>query len=229
MAQERPITPEKQLLKLIEDPKAEGRSIQVHAIKHRGISLFSLSAWISRLFFLRGRLRRWFKSGELRQSNIKIINRILVLCILGLAFYLISSVTISMINVRKKPDLDSGIQVKTIKPVALRDTSFLKAASFYLEKIRERNIFEIGYRKQEKPKSAVSAPSPPSSRIMEATQHLRLVGIAWSEDPDVMIEDTKAMKTFFVKRGQMIGELKVQAIFRDKVVLSYGDEEIELK
>jgi hypothetical protein len=44
-----------------------------------------------------------------------------------------------------------------------------------------------------------------------------------------MIEDTKALRTFFVKRGEMAGEAKVQAIFKDKVVLSVGTEEFELK
>ena len=32
-----------------------------------------------------------------------------------------------------------------------------------------------------------------------------------------------------VKRGEMIGEVKVQAIFKDKVVLTFGGEEVELK
>jgi hypothetical protein len=44
-----------------------------------------------------------------------------------------------------------------------------------------------------------------------------------------MIEDTKELKTFFVKRGEMVGDAKVQAIFKDKVVLSLGKEEFELK
>ena len=44
-----------------------------------------------------------------------------------------------------------------------------------------------------------------------------------------MIEDKQSVKTFFVKRGQMIGPVKVEAIFKDKVVLSYEGEEIELR
>jgi type II secretory pathway component PulC len=56
------------------------------------------------------------------------------------------------------------------------------------------------------------------------------VGIAWSNDPDAMIEDTKTHRTFFLKKGQTIDEeIKVQAIFKDRVVLSYKGEEIELR
>ena len=68
-----------------------------------------------------------------------------------------------------------------------------------------------------------------NQEVISAAQNFKLVGISWSNDPDAMIEDTKAKKTFFVKRGQMVGEFKVQAISRDKVILSYGQEEIELK
>ena len=70
---------------------------------------------------------------------------------------------------------------------------------------------------------------PPSSGIIGVTQHLRLAGISWSDDPDAMIEDTRTKRTLFVKRGGMIGKIKVQAIFKDKVVLFYDGEEIELK
>jgi type II secretory pathway component PulC len=70
----------------------------------------------------------------------------------------------------------------------------------------------------------------PSSRIIEATQNLKLVGISWSNDPDVMIEDTQNHRTLFLKKGRLINnEIKVEAIFKDKVVLSYQGEEIELR
>jgi hypothetical protein len=45
-----------------------------------------------------------------------------------------------------------------------------------------------------------------------------------------MIEDTKTQRTLFLKKGQRIdNEIKVEAIFKDKVILSYKGEEIELK
>ncbi|MCM8797134.1 MAG: hypothetical protein NC923_04565, partial [Candidatus Omnitrophica bacterium] len=109
-----------------------------------------------------------------------------------------------------------------------QDVPFLKrSASYYSEKIRERDIFKMQTKKTVS--AAEALPKTPSSRIIEATQHLRLVGISWSNDPDAMIEDSKALRTFFIKRGQMIGEVKVQAIFKDKVILSYAGEEIELR
>jgi hypothetical protein len=130
-----------------------------------------------------------------------------------------------LVGLKKNPvfDLRSRAGVGT---VSTRDAPALKSSvSVYLEKIRQRDIFSLG----ERTASFVAESRGPSSRIISATENLKLVGISWSNDPDAMIEDKKALRTFFVKRGQMIGYVKVQAIFKDKVILSYGGEEIELK
>lgn len=110
-----------------------------------------------------------------------------------------------------------------MQPVGVKEGSAAKVVSYYLEKIRARDIFRMALAQQ------AGEAKQPSSKIVEVTQSLKLVGISWSDDPDAMIEDTQAQKTHFVKKGQMIGNLKVQAIFKDKVVLSYDGEEIELK
>jgi hypothetical protein len=106
--------------------------------------------------------------------------------------------------------------------------SLLKSLSYYLEKARGRDIFKIVIKGAATDAGGLA--KGPSQRIIEATQDLRLVGISWSGDPDVMIEDTKTKKTLFLKKGQTINnEIKLQAVFRDKVVLSYAGEEIDLR
>lgn len=57
----------------------------------------------------------------------------------------------------------------------------------------------------------------------------KLAGISWSGQPDAMILDTANRKTLFVKEGQMVGDFRIQAIFVDRLILSNGQEEIELK
>lgn len=228
MAQENPISPERELLKLIEDPKAKSTTmLQGYAIKHHSLSLFSFSAWLGRISFLRDWFKKWLKRQRQQQLDIKVINKILGLFIFVLAVYFISNLFSSLINLKKTPYLEFKPQ-EGVSFTGTQQLSFLKkAASYYFEKVRERDIFKMGAKK---PTAAAEAsPRGPSSRIIEATQHLKLVGISWSNDPDAMIEDSKALRTFFVKRGQMIGEIKVQAIFKDKVVLGFGGEEIELR
>ena len=225
MAQEKYITPEKQLLNLIEDSKTKAKDVQAHAIKHYSLSLFSFGAWLGRLAFFKDGFKKWSK-GAARpyQLDIKVINKFLELGIFILAFYLISLSSTSIMNLKKTPNLKFKVQEERRK-VSLSETAILKkAASSYLEKVMQRDIFKLGA------KGAIQAAGKgPSSKVLEATKNFKLVGISWSDDPDAMIEDAKALRTFFVKRGQMLGEVKVQAIFKDKVVLSYQGEEIELK
>ncbi|MFC1667328.1 hypothetical protein ACFL0P_05670 [Candidatus Omnitrophota bacterium] len=232
MAQKRDVTPEKQLLKLIEDPKAKNAKTRAYTFKHQGLSFFSLAGWKGRVSFVKENFKGWFKGGGLRSSDIKVINKALGLCSFLLMVYFGHNIYISMINLKVSPDLKVKIQ-QDLKAPSLPEVSRLKnAVSYYLEKVRQRNIFVIGARRVAR--TDISEPGlakskPPSATIIEAVQHLRLAGISWSSDPDAMIEDTNASRTFFVKRGEMIGEAKVQAIFKDKIVLSYDGEEIELK
>lgn len=227
MAQARPITPEKQLLRLIEEQKGNTPGIQAQAIKHHSLSLFSFGAWIGRISFFKEVFKKWFHGIRPHQLDIKLINKILGLFIFVLVVYFISNLFSSLINLKKTPYLEFKPQ-EGASFAGTQQLSFLKkAASYYFEKVKERDIFKMGAKK---PTAAAEASHEGhSSRIIEATQHLKLVGISWSNDPDAMIEDTKALRTFFIKRGQMIGEIKVQAIFKDKVVLGFGTEEIELR
>jgi len=44
--------------------------------------------------------------------------------------------------------------------------------------------------------------------MADMTASLKLVGISMSDNPDAMIEDTKLQKTYFVKMGSMVGDLR---------------------
>ncbi len=216
MAQERPLTPEKQLLKLIEDPKLKPTAFSTLAIKHQGLSLISFSAWMGRVYFLKDWFKRRFQGSAHQGFNVKIISNVLGICIFVLTIYFMSNLLASFINLKKVGNLLLEVK-KEDSSLALPGEAFVskKTVSYFLEKIRQRDIFRMG---QNKSVDAGVASRGPSSRIIEATQHLKLVGISWSEDPDAMIEDTLALRTFFVKRGGLVGEVKVQAIYKDKLI-----------
>jgi hypothetical protein len=147
---------------------------------------------------------------------------ILSLCVFVLAVYFITNLLFSTLHSKDALNLELATD-KNTKPLVSQVSSLLKAGTYYLEKARERNIFKIGM------KGTDSKSKAPSVRITEATQNLKLVGISWSDDPDVMIEDTKTGRTFFLKKGQMVDDIKLVAVFKDKVILSYLGEEVELK
>jgi len=222
MLEEGRLTPEKELLKLIEKPDSR-RSLQVAAIKYHSLSFFSIGALKGRIAFLRNRLIGFPRGAAPLQLDIRFLNNFLKLCIVALGLYFIFDLSTSIMGLKKGLRLGASYS----KPPAAESApiaSLLKAASYYLEKARARDIFSMNEGEvlnggKEVPKKAI-----------EATSHLKLVGIAWSADPDVMIEDTNAKRTFFLKKGQMINsETKLQSVFKDKVILNYKGEEVELK
>jgi hypothetical protein len=224
MAKERFVTPEKQLLNLIEDHGSSKSGARGSAIKHRGLSFLSAGAWIGRLSFLKQNLKAWHPR-DVHSIDIRGINRILIIIIAVLAVYFVQGVVADLMRFKKMDSSRLG-SVSAQGAAEIKDIVGLnKALSSYVEVVSQRDIFNIGSVAQP------PAPSAPSavSKAVEATKNFKLVGISWSNDPDVMIEDETALRTFFVKRGQMVGPVKVQAVFKDKVILSYEGEEITLK
>jgi len=221
---ERQSSPEKELLRLIEDSKKSPSQINEATLVRRRRGFFSLNSWKGRFIFFRENLFRRKPLSLTYRFDIKLLNGILEFSVLILGFYLVNDVLRSVNSLNKIPLLNPPT-LQVAKTIDFMQGGLLKkSSSAYLEKVTSRDIFNIVEKKKTTPlEKAVS------EEAMEALKDLRLVGISWSENPDAMIEDTKAMRTFFVKRGQMIRDFKVKAIFKDRVVLIYKDEEVELK
>ncbi|MCX5701899.1 MAG: hypothetical protein NTW64_02820 [Candidatus Omnitrophica bacterium] len=221
MANEDFITPEKQLLKLIEDP-ASKTNIKAEAVKRTSLGLFSFGALKGRLSFFKHKFGKDFKNKSSYALDISLLNTGLKSLLFLLSLYFIIHLVVTpmksknLLNLEDKTE--NSTQAATIQPVA----SLLRASSYYLEKVRERDIFRMAPKKQTDIKIV-------TSKIIEATKNFKLVGIAWSDDPDVMIEETVSKRTFFLKKGQMISNVKLEGVFKDRVILSYEGEEIELR
>jgi len=224
MAQERSLTPEKQLLKIIETSKMNSVGVHVQTSRRHSMSWLNFGAWLGRISFLKVRFEKWSRGFSLEQLDVKVANSVLGFLVTLLCLYFFGNLVVSLVNLSKTPRLESNTAVAKIETSFPEPTGLKKAAAYYLDKVRERDIFTMGSKKVEK-----SVDTSPTSKSLELAASLKLVGISWSNDPDAMIEDTKGLKTFFVKRGEMVGEARVQAIFKDKVILSLGNEEFELK
>ena len=112
----------------------------------------------------------------------------------------------------------------------------IKKVSYYLEGPRSRDIFKFGdFSREEEEAEEAGEVAPPTEETLSGTEilvrQLGLVGIGWSDDPDVMIENVETKQIYFLKRGQRIDNLiKVEAIFQDKVILTYDNgKEMELR
>ncbi|MFC1624042.1 hypothetical protein ACFL28_01805 [Candidatus Omnitrophota bacterium] len=220
MVSERELTPEKQLLGLIEKPKSSKAAVR------KGLSLFSFGAFKGRLSFFVKNIRNLstFK-GEV--VDIKGINSVLRFCVFVLAAYFATTFTVSALNLKKAPVVEVETKVST-QDETIKTPSPLKKLSFYVENIGERDIFSL-IEKEEESDGVLGQAWKSNKKIAEAAKNLKLVGISWSRDPDAMIEDAGLGRVFIVKKGENIGIIKIEAIFKDKVVLGYEGEELELK
>ena len=226
MAKERPVTPEKQLLGLIEIDSSKSVGVHAHAARYHGMSFLSIKAWIGRISFFIDKLRRR-QAGNPFQLDIKLLNKILMVLVAGLTLYFFTSLYVDIASLIKAPNLKTGIKEMREINAGMPDISVLKnTVSYYMEKVKQRDIFKIG---APPPSEKKSQPKEATAKIIEETQRFKLVGISWGKEPDAMVEDTVALRTFFIKRGSMLGRVKVEAIFKDKIVVSFEGEETELK
>lgn len=223
MAENGPATPEKQLLKLIEDPKAVPAKKQ--SARTRGA--FSLSGALG--IFL-GRLSFWRRSSRTRRPgprmlDLGLVNRVLALAAVGLLGYVSFDAASSAVLLSKPPTVTIPSR-QTAGGGVSQSVSPLKESAFYLEKVSSRDIFKEGPRPAAAPEASVESAAP----VEDVSGDFSLVGISWSANPDVIIENKSESKTYFVKRGQPVGSgAKLEAVFKDHVIISREGREFELR
>ena len=101
----------------------------------------------------------------------------------------------------------------------------------YLGQVRGRDIFNpVGEVKTQAMPEPLAPPEPPKPKLKEMVSGLSVVGIAWGEIPKAMIQDAATQEIYFLKKDDLVGktEIKVKDILRGKIVISYGEEEMEL-
>jgi hypothetical protein len=216
------ITPEKQLLKLIEEPRDR---VSVGAVaKARGFSFLTPGVLWGRWAFAQEKLKH-LSSAWRGPLDIKKINALLSVLAMAVGAYFIADTVLISLRLSTVPSF--SFKTDAANKGGLKNASSLKSVDFYTQKAQARDLFKIGLRAPE-PEAANQGPDL-NAQAQEFLKKYKLVGISWSDNPDAMIEDTTAQKTYFMKRGQELDGVKIQAIFKDKVVLNYMNREIELR
>jgi type II secretory pathway component PulC len=96
----------------------------------------------------------------------------------------------------------------------------IKPYESYLEGIKDRQIFSGSTTSDtEKPLSSVS---------LDLIKDISLVGIISGENPVGIIEDKKTQKTYYLSKGQFMGEFQVEDIKEGKIILNYKGQRFEL-
>ncbi|MFH1338988.1 MAG: hypothetical protein ABIH40_04025 [Candidatus Omnitrophota bacterium] len=108
---------------------------------------------------------------------------------------------------------NSGVIEEEIKPE-------VKPYSFYQEAITGRQIFSSS--------TAEVAQAQSGSTFTEYIKDLNLLGIISGDNPQAIIEDKKTQKTYFLKRGESFGTIKVEGIGEGKVTLELQGQRFDL-
>jgi len=203
-------TPEEKLLRMIESPAKDAQNI--NPFRRRSLRFFNL-AWVKKAGLISKRLKPSLIS-------LKNINKVLVVVSFIIMIYLIFDF------IRGRPNINqiytSGVLAKRIKEPKAASRVQLINLSDYLGEINKRDIFHFIPLKKE-------ATIPQAKEIMVSlVNNLKLVGIIWGKSPQAMIEDKQENKTLLLNPGDDIGRLKIKQILRDRVILSYEDQEMEL-
>jgi hypothetical protein len=206
------MTPEEKLLRIIESPGEAARHSPRARLNVQAGSLF-LKAWFSH------------QSGELKKTlSLRVFNQAVMTLCGVMTVYLVIDFFMGMPSVTFVQRLERAAKKANIGNISVEGLSPL---SVYVREIGRNNIFSL-------PESG--APSPAAARVTAVSdtlktivQSFRVVGIIWADVPQVIIEDTKEGRTYFLNRGNKLKDVRIKEILRDRVVLSYDNQEIELR
>ncbi len=211
MAKEK-MTPEERLLKIIENP--QGSSDLKKDIKKQKIK-FNIKRWFISLKNLKPKKIK-FKMPTL---NLQFVNKaLIILLVIVFALFIFDFIRDKLkLNQRFKviEEFESGIdEIQEEAQAKINLAGIVREA-------KKRNIFTL----TETASVDETTPAKPEKKI----SNLKLVGILWSNNPQVMIEDTQDNNTYFVSEGQDISGWKVKKIYQDRVILENKEGEWELR
>jgi len=221
---------EERLLRLIETTgggKSPALEAQAKGVKGMAYSLthgiqFAFHAW--RLNFLS-------PATTLVREPIRYLTYIFWVILTGLAIYLVSEGTHFYFERSESQSLQS-VMIPAASPglepmAVVQADEKVRALQVQLEPLRQQNPFTGITQQQVLVAEAPAEPAKP--QLSQLIEGLTLVGINRGAGPEVFIEDKTQNRTYFVKAGQMVRNLKVKSIGSDNsVVLELEGEEITL-
>jgi type II secretory pathway component PulC len=95
-----------------------------------------------------------------------------------------------------------------------------KPFEYYLQAINDKKIFGNV--------NTAEIQNPTVAANPDILSQINLVGIISGANPQAVIEDKKNQKTFYVSKGQYIGQFRVSDIQEGKVILEYNGQQYEI-
>lgn len=202
------ISPEEKLLRLIRGHKKTTDAKAADSVPGAA-SDFKKAAFFKKTYF---------QNITQKYLSAKHLYKIILLCLIGSFLYLGFCLAYPFLNL---PLLQAPTAVEEkILDLELESKIAKKSFDYYLAKIKDRQIFNVV-----KPQETAR---PQSSADLNLIQDLTLVGVISGENPQVIIEDKKSQKTYYLTKGQSLGQFQIEDIQEGKAILSYEGQKFEL-
>ena len=162
----------------------------------------------------------FFKNKFFEPVMLKAVNKYLII-ILGvlLLYFLIDLIVVRPSkNVQLLITKTAAEQSRKALPAGTKNVAAAKDYSSYSNAVPGRTVFGPG---------GAAAPEDISASG-GMTEQIGLVGIIAGDNPQAIIEDKKAQKTYYLNKGQSFNGYVVEDISKDKVMLDYDGKKISL-
>jgi type II secretory pathway component PulC len=162
--------------------------------------------------------KRVFKFKKyLPQLNLNIL---ILIGFVSASLYLLSAFIYPLLVTKKAIFLPEKPFAKITESREAVKQEEIKPYDFYTQGIENKQIF-----------GAASAQLMQESGVTVGAnliKDINLLGVISGVSPQAIIEDKKSQKTYYVNKGQMIGEFQVEDIGDGKVILNYSGQRFEL-
>jgi type II secretory pathway component PulC len=209
-----PLTPEEKLLRIIESPAQSPRPMPPRRMVQD--FRFSLNIWNAKF-----KEKCWPRIQE--ALTLKTANFFLVIFSVFATIFLVFDFSMGA----PRASALAALELQA-KKADIGDMTFeaMEPVSVYIQEITQRNIFSL----PEPPKPIPAQPVAQAAPLaVNPAQGLKVVGIIWSDYPQAIIEDSTEGKTHLLSRGSKLKNGRVKEILKDRVILSYDGQDIELR
>lgn len=203
-------TSEEKLLHLIENPTLKTKKEFKPPFKRRpplGFSRLSLA------------IKEFWLKRQAKVFTLKFTNKVLIALCIVITLFVVFDFMMGSKDVKNLYLVEKGLIPSEVGEDKI--TQSLPLAE-YLTQIKKRDIF-VSIEKE-----FPTYEEGEAITITSLSESLVLVGILWSSVPQVMIEDTNVNKTYILNKGDSINNIFIKDILRDRVILGYQDEEMEM-
>jgi hypothetical protein len=200
-------SPEDKLLRLIRNPKKtpDSSSAKINTQKEKVAPIGNKKG----SFDPKTRIKKLKASLTIRKTCFWLFICSCVYLISALIYPWLGLKNIRLPKSRKRTAIERRISKDSIKQI-----------DQYLENMGGRSIFS------KSPFSATS--STVSAANIDIMKDITLVGIISGDNPQAIIEDKKVKKTYYLGKGQFIGEMQIEDIQEGKVIINYAGQKYEL-